>query len=675
MALAFGLCPIAAYAGQEDVGQDDRVSNETQIEAPLTEKELSTQQKGLNDEPTLKGQAADEASVLDETGNLTDSGNPDEAGAVAGDLKSVEQPLMVASDAPPTDISQAMVMTLGVAYTGSDIHPDLQLACNGKALVEGADYEIVGYKDASGASVAAPKEMGTYAATVRGLGSYSGKVDKWFQVISVGGFADADIDFNNAVVYTGSEAYPDFKVTLDGAALVLGTDYTITAVTQHDPTAGSKAATPIEKGTYNVTLTGVESRGYSGQQTVSFSIVDAGDIAGVDIPALEDRFKVTSKPIKYEWTGSVISPSFTVLSADGKTLTQGTDYSVEYLKSGMPVTDLVDEGTYVIHITGQGAYSGSTYPGQVQIVKPEHDIAQAIVSGFDIRYYYTGETVAAEPKVTIGSTTLTEGTDYSIQVFRAANAQVVWALPDIVYPAHYYVRVLGRGNYIGSKITEFYVIDKAASDAMTPEKVTDSSTGVVIEGTLFEEMNVDGNEVRVGVGDVAKDNPTRNTELLNAYKATASTYFKVFDVSLDLFDVEGELVASLTEKLGSLSLALPVDPARNGQTATIIHLHKNADGITEETRLESKVVNGVVTVVVDRLSEFVIGISDKAPTGSETTAETKLQTEQTGTTVTKASASKSTLPATGDSMPLVGLLVVMVIAAGVSLVALRREIS
>lgn len=655
VSLVFGLCPALAFAKPvEGLDQDE-------------EPELATQEEPLPDSDdavaTSDGIADDEKDV-----------------EIALVDTPAEEPIDVvlstaANSSSTTDISNAISMSLGVPYTGSAVHPDLQLAYDGKALVEGADYEITGYKDSAGATVSAPTEMGTYAATVRGLGSYTGTADKYFQVISSGSFAEADIDYSHAVVYTGSEVYPEFKVTLDGKTLVQGADFVVASVTQYDPATGTTEVAPIERGYYTAILRGVESKGYSGQQAVEFSIVNANDISGASVPEVEDRFKVTNKPLKYEWTGNPITPTFTVVGADGKTLKAGQDYTAEYLMQGAAVSQVVDEGRYTVRLTGQGDYTGTSYIGQLHVVKPEHDITAATVEGFDIRYYYTGETVVAEsPKVTVGLKTLVEGTDYRIQVFRLASAQVSWDLKDIIYPAHYYVRVMGLNDYIGTKITEFYVIDKAASEAMTPETVTDSSTGVAIEGTLFEEMNVDGNEVRVGVGDVAKDNPTRNAELLNTYKNVASAYFKVFDVSLDLFDVEGDLVTSLTEKLGSLSLALPVDSSLNGRTATIIHLHKNADGTTEEIRLESKVVNGVVTVVVDKLSEFVITVNDKTETTSKTNGETT-QTEQTDSAATKASTSKGTLPPTGDSLPLPGLLVAAALAAGVSFVALRRETS
>ncbi len=55
----------------------------------------------------------------------------------------------------------------------------------------------------------------------------------------------------------------------------------------------------------------------------------------------------------YKYTGSDITPSFTVKDMSGNTLTAGTDYTVSY----SPAT-IKDVGTYKLTITGKGNYTG-----------------------------------------------------------------------------------------------------------------------------------------------------------------------------------------------------------------------------------------------------------------------------------------------------------------------------
>ena len=60
----------------------------------------------------------------------------------------------------------------------------------------------------------------------------------------------------------------------------------------------------------------------------------------------------------YKYTGSDITPTFTVKDMSGTALTAGTDYTVSYSCNGNSVTTVNATGTYTLTITGTGSYTG-----------------------------------------------------------------------------------------------------------------------------------------------------------------------------------------------------------------------------------------------------------------------------------------------------------------------------
>ena len=57
--------------------------------------------------------------------------------------------------------------------------------------------------------------------------------------------------------------------------------------------------------------------------------------------------------------GSTVSLDYTVVDLDGNTLVKGTDYTASFKSGDTEVTDITEEGTYTLTITGIGSYRGT----------------------------------------------------------------------------------------------------------------------------------------------------------------------------------------------------------------------------------------------------------------------------------------------------------------------------
>lgn len=129
-----------------------------------------------------------------------------------------------------------------------------------------------------------------------------------------------------AVTYIGNAHTPDINMTFNGDKLVRDVDYTLSYVNN------------LNVGTSTVTVTGKGL--YTGKRTVTF-IINKHNINEVNVSAIPNQ----------NYTGVAIKPNITV-SYNGKTLVNGTDYSLSYSNN-------LNVGTATITITGKGNYTGS----------------------------------------------------------------------------------------------------------------------------------------------------------------------------------------------------------------------------------------------------------------------------------------------------------------------------
>ena len=114
--------------------------------------------------------------------------------------------------------------------------------------------------------------------------------------------ADAQVSFDKtAYTYSGSEIEPVVTVTYSGSALVKDTDYTV------------EFSNNVDAGQGSVKITGAGD--YTGERTESFTI---------------NPLKIANSKMKFvrEKKATPNSAPVYTVKYDGKTLTEGTDYTV-----------------------------------------------------------------------------------------------------------------------------------------------------------------------------------------------------------------------------------------------------------------------------------------------------------------------------------------------------------
>ncbi|MGI6033359.1 MAG: fibronectin type III domain-containing protein [Coriobacteriales bacterium] len=381
----------------------------------------------------------------------------------------------------PFAISDSDVSIAQTQYTfdGTSKEPAVTVTSGGKTLAAGTDYTV---------SYSNNVNVGTGTVTVKGTGNYSGTVTKEF-TIAAKDLSDATVNSIADQTYTGSAIEPAVTVEDGSTTLADGTDYTVSY--GNNTNAGTAAATVTGKGNYSgtitknftinpkdiadsdVTVAAIDDKGYTGQAvepavTVSYgssklsadtdytveysnntnvgtataTVTGKGNFTGTVTRSFKIKASITQATINvnsdsYTYTGKAITPEPTVTLGTQK-LVKGNDYSVEYKEN-------VNAGTATITVLGLGNYADSktatfTIAPKALTNSNVSDVADQT---------YTGS--AIEPAVTVedGSTTLADGTDYTVSYGNNTNAGTAAAT------------VTGKGNYSGT-ITKNFTI--AAAD-------------------------------------------------------------------------------------------------------------------------------------------------------------------------------------------------------------------
>ena len=208
------------------------------------------------------------------------------------------------------------------------------------------------------------------------------------------------------LTYTGS--VQSVSVTeIDGLSVTAGSDYTISG------------NTGINAGQYTANIAGQGN--YTGSTTADWSI-GPKSITGA---------AVTLSDTSFDFTGSERSVTVTSVKLGDETLEEGKDYTVTGKLSGK------DADTYTVEVTGKGNYTGtvtadwSIGPGSIKGAK-------VTLSGTSFAFTGSEQRVTVE-SVTLGSTTLTAGTDYDVKDGTTGTDK-----------GSYTVTVEGKGNYTGT---------------------------------------------------------------------------------------------------------------------------------------------------------------------------------------------------------------------------------
>ena len=138
-------------------------------------------------------------------------------------------------------------------YTGKLITPEIRIKDGDTVLIKDTDYTI---------NYSENMNVGTAKITVKGIGNYTGSVEKNFNIVAkeIKNVTILDIEDQT---YTGKEIQPSVVIQSDGITLQEGTDYTI------------KYTSNKSVGTATIEIVGIGN--YTGTTTKTFNIVKEED--------------------------------------------------------------------------------------------------------------------------------------------------------------------------------------------------------------------------------------------------------------------------------------------------------------------------------------------------------------------------------------------------------------
>ncbi|MGI6217648.1 MAG: cell wall-binding repeat-containing protein [Coriobacteriales bacterium] len=294
-----------------------------------------------------------------------------------------------------------------IEFTGSQVIPGVKVVVAGKTLKEGTDYSV----DFSG-----NVNVGTATATVKGKGNYKDSASATFTISPASLTTGTTVTVSpTSSEYTGSAvAKPSVKVVKGGRTLVEGTDYTVSWPTDMT-SAGAKAATVTGKGNY------------AGSASATFTVKPASLATGTT---------VTLSPSSAEYTGSAIAKPSVKVTKGGKTLVEGTDYTLSW------PSDMTKVGAKSVTINGKGNYKDSATA--TFTIKPA-SISGAQVSLSQDSFVYSASEARPKASVSISGKSLVEGTDFTVSYSNNVNAGTAT------------VTVTGKGNYSGTSSATFTI--------------------------------------------------------------------------------------------------------------------------------------------------------------------------------------------------------------------------
>ena len=175
-----------------------------------------------------------------------------------------------------------------------------------------------------------------------------------------------------------------------------------------------------------------------------------------EIPALSkisiSKASVTLSTSTYAYDGKTKKPGVTV-KLNGKTLKNGTDYTVSYSNN-------TKVGTAKVTITGKGNYTGSV--SKTYSIK--NNFKKATVSGISTKAF-TGKNITQSITVKYNGKTLKNGTDYTVSY--SNNKKIGTAT----------VKIAGKGSYTGT-IAKTFKINPAKQEI---QKLTAKSKAFFVD--------------------------------------------------------------------------------------------------------------------------------------------------------------------------------------------------
>ena len=221
----------------------------------------------------------------------------------------------------------------------------------------------------------------------------------------------------------------------------------------------------VIKAQTTITATGHKSSGWIVDKAASIGVKGSKHkectvckkvLETAEIPALSrisiSKASVTLSTSTYAYDGKAKKPGVTV-KLNGKTLKNGTDYTVSYSNN-------TKVGTAKVTITGKGNYTGLV--SKTYSIK--NNFKKATVSGISTKAF-TGKNITQSITVKYNGKTLKNGTDYTVSY--SSNKNIGTAT----------VKVTGKGSYTGT-ITKTFKINPAKQEI---QKLTAKSKAFFVD--------------------------------------------------------------------------------------------------------------------------------------------------------------------------------------------------
>ena len=268
---------------------------------------------------------------------------------------------------------------------------------------------------------------------------------------------------------------------------------------------------------------------------------------------------------EYTYTGKAITP--VIVTLDGNTLVEDTDYEVSY-------KDNVNVGTATVTVTFKGNYTGDAKTASFKIV-PADVPSNAITAPTAKTLTYTG---MAQKLINAGSVAVGYGTmEYKLGEDGTWGTEVPEAKNAGIYKVYY--KVVGDKNYNGFEAEEPVTVEikKADSSVTAPEAKKDlsyngSNQALVTEG-----------EAAGGTLQYSLDKETWSTEVPTAMDAaTYKVYYKVVgDKNHNDFEEEEPVTVEIKKASSSITTApTAVELTYNGASQTLLATKGTAEGGT-----------------------------------------------------------------------------------------------
>lgn len=336
-------------------------------------------------------------------------------------------------------VSTLKITVPSATYNGKAQKPAVTVKYNNYKFKNGTDYTL-SYKNNT--------KIGTTTVTVKGKGKLSGTKSVTFK-INAKPIKNAVITYNNSLTYNGSTLSPAVTVKYGNATLKKNTDYTVAY------------SNNVNAGTGTITITGKGI--YGGSVKKTFTIKKLG-ISATAVSGTGNKV----------YTGSAIKP-VPAVKAGGRTLKNGTDFTVSYKNNTEP-------GTATLIVNGKGNYSGSVSKTFKITARAINDVEVTVPDTV-----FTGEQVRPDVVVSYGSYQFISDSDYTL------------SFKDNVNIGTASVVVTGKNHLSGSRTVTFPI-----------EKADISSTEIAVKNATFTGSAIKS-DVDVRLGNVTLKEGTHYT--------------------------------------------------------------------------------------------------------------------------------------------------------------------